>query len=443
MALVVLAWAAIFVAGRAQAGGQFIPGRGARALGRAGSFVAGADDGGAMVYNPAGLAEIPRLSLLLDVGLVLQRVSYARVDSGGNPQPSVDGSIDLNPIPTVVLTWKPQRAQFMTLAFGIWDPYLASNSYPESGPQRYSLISQKGTAGLIAEVAAAFKVHERLYLGAGFQVFWLHFKNLSMLSACSQLSCAPEDPAFDSLTQITTNGVAPSGNLGATVVWKKLRLGLSVQLPFWFRSTGDVQSRLPTDPMFANAKVVGTDTSVAFNFPVIVRLGGELRPHPRVRVELGLDYEAWSMQDRFTITPKGVFIDGVPGLGRYYLGPQHIARDLRDTVAVHLGGEFEVLPSRLTLRGGYLFETSATPDETLSVLAPDGIRNLVTLGFGVRVGPVRIDLGYGHLFTTERTVTNSRAAQIDPIAPSMVVAVGNGRYQVATDILSVGLDARF
>ncbi len=40
----------------AQAAGLYFGDRGVRSLGRAGAFVAGADDGGAIAYNPAGLA---------------------------------------------------------------------------------------------------------------------------------------------------------------------------------------------------------------------------------------------------------------------------------------------------------------------------------------------------------------------------------------------------
>src|SRR4051812_35147959 len=85
----------------AWAGGMFLPARGARALGQAGSLVAGADDASSLYYNPAGLASIEGTTALLDLGLVMQRVGFDRVDSGGNPQPHVDGSMDVVPIPTL------------------------------------------------------------------------------------------------------------------------------------------------------------------------------------------------------------------------------------------------------------------------------------------------------------------------------------------------------
>jgi long-chain fatty acid transport protein len=440
--LVVLAAAALD--GPAWAGGLSLPGRGARPLGRAGSFVAGADDGGALYYNPAGLQGIEGWSLLVDAGLVLQRYHYERVDSGGNPQPAVDGSLDVAPLPTLVLTWKPKRTPYMTLAAGVWTPYVGQNSWPENGPQRYSLVSLRGTLILVAELAAAFRVHDKLWVGAGFQTMYLKFRSLNVLGTCTQVNCAPEDPHFDSLTQTNvTSGFTPSGVLGATLVLEKVRVGLALQLPFWIRADGSVRTRLPTDPMFANAMVVGDAASFAMDLPLNLRLGVEWRPLPRLRVELGIDYEDWAMQDKLVTTPHGVAIVGVPGVGTYTLSPVTLTRNLRDSVAVHIGAEGWVLPRRLVLRAGYLFESSATPDQTMSVLTGDGLKNMLTFGLGVQIGPVRLDLGYAHVFTLDRDVSGSRSYQLNPIAPATPVPVGDGKYAIDTDVLALGLDARF
>src|SRR5581483_8675632 len=229
------------------AGGMTLEGRGARPLGRAGSFVAGADDASAFVYNPAGLADIDGISFLLDAGMVFQRTHYDRVDSGGKPQPVVDGNLNFLPFPTLALTWKPRKVPWFTLAGGVWVPYLGLNSYPDTGPQRYSSISLDGSLVTVFELAAGFRLHEHVWLGAGLQVMYLHFVSKVALSGCTQLNCAPEDPGFDAPTQIDVTGVTPSGNVGATFAWPKIRAGISLQLPFWIHANGDVHSKLGTD----------------------------------------------------------------------------------------------------------------------------------------------------------------------------------------------------
>src|SRR5262249_42333351 len=159
---------------------------------------------------------------------------------------------------------------------------------------------------------------------------------------------------------------------------------------------------LPGDQFFNNTQLNGSDASLEFELPPIVRAGFELRPIPRLRVELGIDYEAWSIQRNFRIFPHGVTITGVPGVGTYTFAPMFLNRNLNDSVSAHLGAEVEVVKRRLVLRGGYLFESSATPDETMTVLTADGLHNMITFGLGVKVGPARIDVGYAHLFTLDR-----------------------------------------
>ena len=110
-----------------------------------------------------------------------------------------------------------------------------------------------------------------------------------------------------------------------------------------------------------------------FDLPLTVRLGAQIQPRPDLSVEAGVDFEAWSMQKDISIDPHGIQVTGVPGVGSYQLNLDlDRARDLSNTIAAHVGAEWNVLPGMLIARAGYLLETSATPDRTASVLAPDG-----------------------------------------------------------------------
>ncbi|HZU84783.1 MAG TPA: outer membrane protein transport protein, partial [Polyangiaceae bacterium] len=279
------------------AGGMFFPARGARPLGRAGSFVAGADDLEAAYYNPAGLAGTGHGSALLDVGLVFQSVHYDRVDSGGNAQPGVDSDNGILPIPFLGVSWRPEKlGNRFTFAFAAWAPYTGIPQYDWTGPQRYSLVSLGGTAALVAELAVAVRILPELYVGAGFQNLYFSVSNKTVLASCpSQLNCAPEDPRFDAPTQTkATSAFTPSGNLGILYLHKYFRVGASLQLPYWVRASGTVATRIPSDPQFDGATVVGNSIDVSLNLPLIARVGFEARPTKRVRVELGFDYENWS-----------------------------------------------------------------------------------------------------------------------------------------------------
>ncbi len=438
----------VFFAHSAYAGNMFLPDRGARPLGRGGAIVAGADDAGsALAYNPAGLADIEGMSLLFDVGLIFQKVQYTRVDSGGNPQPTVNGQNGLLPIPTLAFSWKPKKLKWFTLGVGVFTPYLGLDSYPATGPQRYSLVSLNGSLLLVIEVAAGFQIGEHVRLGVGFQNMYLNFESEKVLSACpSQVDCAPENPNFDSLTQIKATSVfTPSGILGLNVEYQYWRLGVALQLPYFVRASGTVATRLPSDPMFDGSKVVGNQVSLNFNLPLELRVGFELRPTDRFRLEIGADYEAWSMQQSFQIVPHNIYIENVPGVGTYQLKTMYENRGLHDVFALHVGLEGDAVPGRLVLRAGYTLETSATPDSTAALLTPENLRNLISVGLGVYVWKFRFDLGYAHVFTEDRTVPYqaSKSYQINPIQPGLGVGVGGGTYKMSDDILALGFDSRF
>jgi long-chain fatty acid transport protein len=428
----------------AHAGGLFLPARGARGLGMAGSLTASANDGSALYYNPAGLADSEGIGVLLDAGLIFQRVGYDRIDSGGNPQPHVKGDMNLLPIPTFAVSWKPTSQPRLTFAAGVWTPYLGVNTWPDAGPQRYSDVTLNGSILAVPELAVAYRVNDHLSIGLGLQDMVINFRSKVVLSACSQLNCAPEDPGFDALSEVRTKSAfTPSAIVGADYTVDTLKFGLAVQLPFFVRSSGTARSRLPTDPQFANAEQVGDQTDLNFDLPLEARLGMAAQLTPTLSVEVGFDYEAWSMQKDISIQAHNIQITGVPGVGSYKFNQIAINRDLNDTFSVHGGAEWEAVPHKLILRAGYLLETSATPDRTASVLAPDGLHNLISVGVGLPIGPARIDVGYGHLFTSNRNVTDSQALQLNPIQPSVAVPVGNGKYTVSTDIVSAGIAAQF
>ena len=68
---------AIATSADAQAGGLYFSDRGVRPMGRAGAYVAGADDLGAIWYNPAGLADA-KTSVLADFAILRFSSQYTR-----------------------------------------------------------------------------------------------------------------------------------------------------------------------------------------------------------------------------------------------------------------------------------------------------------------------------------------------------------------------------
>ncbi|HUB05632.1 MAG TPA: outer membrane protein transport protein [Myxococcales bacterium] len=98
------------------------PDEGAEALGRAGAFTAKADDGTAIYYNPAGLAEQDGLRIMLDSNFVANGITFQRTDpvTGAMIGPPVSNSGPLFIAPFVTVSY--QIVKHLTVAVGVYGP---------------------------------------------------------------------------------------------------------------------------------------------------------------------------------------------------------------------------------------------------------------------------------------------------------------------------------
>ena len=113
--------------------------RGVRPMGRAGAFVAGADDLGAVWYNPAGIADAGS-ALLVDFSWLDFTASYTRQLRIQNPDgtiqyptsPTVKGNTPILPLPTIVGSYVfGSGAAVDVHAAGVLAPYVAPlTSFP-------------------------------------------------------------------------------------------------------------------------------------------------------------------------------------------------------------------------------------------------------------------------------------------------------------------------
>jgi long-chain fatty acid transport protein len=456
----------IAISVEASAGGMSLPFRGVRATGRGGAFVAGADGTAALRYNPAGLAALAGgasgSELVVEGAAILHRVQYTRVDSGGNRLPPVSNDPHVLPIPAVAA--EVDLGRDLALGLGVHSPYAGLDGYPEDGPQRYSLVSTRGTKLAVLEVALAWRANDWLSVGASLQNMMASLQSRVVFSACpAQTICAPEDPEFDSLAEIHSEALfTPSALFGVqAAVTRALRLGAAFQLPFFVHASGAVRIRLPPSGYYDGARVEGDRAEGALTFASMLKLGAELAPTPRFRVEAGFDWEMWSQHDKLDITPRGVRIVDVAGVGVYELGTFVIPRRLRDTYAVRVGLEAEPFSGTpLTVRAGWIHETGAARPEYLSVFTVDTAKNVATLGVGWRWRAARLDASYAHVFMDRGEVARgtSCAPILNPIrsgqgpahaAPCVHdddpdhVYVGDGTYRSSWDVFGLGLMVDF
>jgi long-chain fatty acid transport protein len=374
-------------------------------MGRAGAFVAGADDLGAIWYNPAGLADA-KTSLLADFSWLRFDAEYGRelriVDADDTVRyvksPRVTGTSPVIPIPTIAGSYAFGDTKEWTWAGGIFAPYAAIATYPSQvdglpSPARYALGSFDGSALVFVGNWLAWKPMEQLRFGLGVGALVGVFQSevTFSVSIADRLIGAPEQPEYDAQNRFRVGPIfAPTGNLGT--IWaplKELRFGTSLQLPTVVSASTKFDVRLPTAAAFDGASVNGRDAHVRFKLPAIFRIGAEVRPTDDLRLELAYVREFWSIHDAMEVTPEGVTIDGVAGLPRRLpIPPIRFPRNFEDSNSVRLGAEyrFKLAGYDFDLRGGASYETSAVPPAYLSLLTIDMDKVTLSLGGSLHVG---------------------------------------------------------
>lgn len=467
-ALALAALAALAVTGYAppaDAGGFYVPERGARALALGGAQVAGADDLNAQWLNPAALTRLTAdLTLHADLGVVFTDQRFARADDAEvmrkDPRyadgfPEVDNSGPPFPSPTLAVASTLGTRDFV-FSLGVYGPYAGSNVWPEDGPQRYSLI-RLDAIELFTQLSVAWRISDRVSVGVGLQWVYAAIKQRLQISGYPGVFGWAEQPELDTLVEVdVTDPFTPSANLGVLVTpIDGFDIGLSAQLPVPVRATGTVQTRLPDHYYFSDVVVRGDAMEVDLTFPAILRLGLRLYEPQRWSLELAAVYELWSALETIAARPGagGVAFENVPGVGTYQVRPFGIPQDHRDVLSLRLGGSWRpgATDGPVTLRAGALLESSSLPDRTTTVLKIDNDKLGFTLGATFHLGAVDLDLAAAWIGQRERVVTDSVKFQVNPLYDEDAApygdagphVVGDGTYGGSYVILATSVTAAF
>jgi long-chain fatty acid transport protein len=461
---------------RVHAAGLYFEDRGVRPLGRGGAFVAGADDLGAIWYNPAGILDAGS-SVLVDASWMHYTSEFAReslvFDGNGTSAaghlvrfPTVRGSTPFVPLPTLAGSHVFGSHREWAVAVGVFFPYTAFPHYPATvngvaAPSRYSLPQLEGSALVNAGAFLAYKPTERIRIGGGLHVLAGSFQSSFVFSAVppDRLVSAAEDPAYDTTSQVNVGPIfTPSANFGITTIpVDAVRIAASVQLPTFVNAPAAVSVRFANSPLFDHATQSGDKAHVRFVFPPVLRMGVEYRTkfaHEReLRVEATYVREFWSMHKSVDFRPDNVSLSGIIGFpSPMGVAPITLVRNFQDSNSLRLGGEFffESGGIPLATRVGANFESSAVPNDYVSPFTIDSSKVALSIGGSLWLmdKKLRLDLVYAHVFAADVSVNPTTAAisGASPVQGNAVKfpeAINGGTYSHRADTLGVGLEYRF
>jgi hypothetical protein len=391
--------------------------KGARAVGRGGAFTAKADDLSAVALNPAGLARVD--GTLIQIG---NRFSYHA--SSFTRAPTLDwGNLD-GGIPPYVEFAEVQNEE----PWQLLEPLLgvASNlglpdlgfaltihapagvgrlAFPVDGGQRYLMVERQARI-LHYSASAAWKHADVFGVGASLQ--WIHVP-LLRYQLVIDANPFPGDvhPVAGELDMLATvDGSDPFTFLALVGAWYRplpsLELALSAQL---MPARIHTRSTLHVEPL--NPEIVdqvelrregepADDVRLSLPLPLSARAGVrylQLRGDSELfDVELDLVYESWSRVKRFEIEGDGL-IANLLGQ-RVDVGSIAVDKHWRDTIGVHLGGDYALLPRLLSVRGGLFYESAVGDRRYANVDFASGQQLGAALGGSVFVLGAELAIAY-------------------------------------------------
>ncbi|WP_233993863.1 OmpP1/FadL family transporter [Salinibacter altiplanensis] len=456
-------------------------------MARAGATVAdGCGDGSSIYFNPAHLAGADGVTA--SVGATLIDVGGDFTYDPGTPRATTQEEVDLEndviPVPHAYLTYG--LTEKIGLGLGTYVPYGLETQWPtqlSDGAVFDGAFEgfDNQLQSFYVQPSIAYQVTPKLKIGGG-PVFVVSSVELNQFQDLSQTETPGGGPTFGQLgvpfhtafarTKLDAdNEFGIGGNIGVsyqatdrvmfgvryttpvTVEYEGEATFEQVETGLVFPSSSPLARDLPTDgnqdenpdptpadlllasqfggngvlEQFSNqadeeGALNSQSVETEITFPMQLVAGVSVQATDRLLLLADYQFTGWSSFDELPLE-----------FGR--LDNRTRIEDYEDTHAVRLGGEYDLL-DRLTVRTGYLFNTDAVPDQTVTTLLPESERNQFTIGLGWHAtDAVELNVSY------QRLVQNDRRGRVRGARPEEELStdLNQGLYSFGANLFGTTL----
>lgn len=376
--------------------------KGAKARGMGSAFTGLADDPTAVFYNPAGIVQLDGTQI--SVGLAVPTVT-GKFESNGTSGMKVAGEeteqIENSYfIPNLYVTGKLNDR--LSLGFGAYSMFGLGFEWPDSFEGRFAPGGKRAeleTVGL--STVAAYKISDQLSIAAGARL------ERAYLELAQQLFVAPGVDEVES--EISGEDYAPSWQAAVFYTFSEhWRAGLS------YRS----EAELSFDDMDVDFSpqigalgpvpvgLINTKAQLDITLPQFASLGLAWSSGP-LTLSFDLYWWEWSsienLHFRLNEPVAGQSAITVP-----------MAWD--DTWTYAVGAEYitTLFDHDISLRAGFMYEESPTPDETVNPAGYQGDNLLYSIGAGSKIGPFILDIFASYVMTKDADWNNVNSYQPNP-----------------------------
>jgi long-chain fatty acid transport protein len=396
--------AALGVPAAAFAGGYAVPNTNARDLAMAGSVVAGQRDAVGVYVNPAALAGLDGLSVVVNGTMIDFRSTWK--DFNGNS--ASESSLKPAWPPSAFASYSAKLPNGMGWGAGVGFniPFGGNVYWQGNWPGRFDIITvNRRTYAFYA--TGGIQPIPQIKVGGGLIYYRTTEDLVQGLNFVSQeggveLGASGGKVSFDVSTEITPITGIP------------LTIGID------YKHKGDQtlsgHAHFDNVPAALGSNTLDQAVTHDLTIPNLLNVGLAYRVLPNLLIS-----GAWTL-DRFIVYKRDLFVGD---LGTTVV----VNRDYKNGYTFRVGAELEDLIPKLTMRAGVLRDIAPTRQEALNASIPDSNVWAVALGLGYELRPgLSVNATYFHAFYDE---TNTIGADNFP-----------GIYDTRANIYTIGLSYR-
>ncbi|HJS59059.1 MAG TPA: outer membrane protein transport protein [Vicinamibacteria bacterium] len=390
--------------------------QGAQGMGFAGAFTAQASDPSAIFHNAAGIAFLKGRQLYAGGVLVNPSTDFTGADPFPGEGRLESMSVGIIPFPSAYYTQPVGDA--LAVGVGIHVPYGLRTEwkFPDVFSGRF--ISTKAQlSGFSLNPTVAWKVRDRLAIGGGVDIRFSSVELQRSVPAIDPFTQQVADVASvvlqsDTATDFGFNiGVlakpAESFSIGAAYR-HKVKQSYTGDATFTLIPTGSAQF----DGLVAQTLPAGAiPATTELETPAIASVGVAYRWNDWT-VEGDVNWYGWSAFDEVPIT-----LEGRGDLSTI------IREDYDDSFQFRIGVDRR-LNDEWSVRGGYFYDPSPSPPESMSPLLPDSDRHGLCAGGSWRRGAFRVDAAAWWLLSQDRSTEGVSRDHYDGIYSSSAGTLG-------------------
>ncbi len=412
----------VFLSSFGFSNGLNLNGLGARMVAMGGAFVGLADDFSAVMWNPAGLAQMNTTTFGLSGDIIIPKGTY-QVNLLG-----IDAQTESKMYPAGMVGFFTPVGDNIVAGISVYTPSGLGASWDGADLALVSGITpQKGGTGnpnmiwksFIGQVsispAIAVKVSDMFYLGAALNFNYGLF-NIQRTAGAPPVGFHPLlGIIYFDLGQYEekSHGWGVGGTIGALIKpVKEVSIGVTFRTPITVKFEGDAS--------IENFAVLGPPSETTFTrevtSPMWLGIGVAFHPAENITITADGHYTNWGKLDRVATEFESV-------LWQASLAEESDLELMwEDKWQFRFGFEYWVNDG-LALRAGYYNDPAPSPDQTLNVLVPGFDFNAISAGVGIVMDNFTIDLTGEYLFGTERNIALNEVNEMPGVYGMNILAI--------------------